>query len=158
MKKLAILFLIALLALPLAADRTFSESFTTATFNLAAGATAWRATNFTSAGIKVSGEYAARMALLILEFTRTSGSSSTVDFYFQVSYDGGTTWADFKEPVLDAEYFSIATEHAAMAGTTYTVRVSQIIHLAGVDHIRLAKVVNGDSSNALTSVKATLSW
>jgi hypothetical protein len=157
MRKLAMLFLMAFLALPLAADQTFSESFTTATFNLAAGATAWRATNFTSAGIDVSGYYGARMALLIMEFTRTAGSSSTVDYYLQVSYDG-TTWTDFVEPVSGAEYFSTATNHAVMAATTYTVRVAYIIHLAGVNRIRLSKVVNGDASNALTAVKATLSW
>jgi hypothetical protein len=159
MKKFAMLFLVALLALPLAGDRTYSESFTTETsFNLAASGTALRATNFTSPGIKVSKEVGARMALFTMEFARSAGSSSTVDFYLQVSYDDGVTWSDFVDPVSSAEYFSVATEHAVMAATTTTVRVSYIIHLAGVDHIRLSKVVNGDSSNALTAVKATLSW
>jgi len=156
MKKIWMSILIALLALPVWAVQTNSGSFATAAFNVGAGATALRATAFTSAGIKVTEEFGAHSALLILEFTRAAGSSSTVDYYFQVSWDGGTTWADFKEPVADAEYFSIATNHAVISGTT--VRISFVIRLDGVSTIRMSKVVNGDSSNALTAVNAYLSW
>jgi hypothetical protein len=155
MKRLFIVALVMLMVLPLLADRTYTEAFTTA-FALNAGATKVNVTDFTSASVKVSEEKGARMALLTMTFTRAAGSASTVDFYFQVSYDGGTTWADFNDPIADAEYHSLATNHAVLSGTT--VRVSRIIHLAGVSHIRLAKVVNGDGGNNLTAVNATLSW
>jgi hypothetical protein len=92
-----------------------------------------------------------------MTFTRAAGSATlTVDYYFQVSYDGGTTWADFHDPIADADYLSVIAGHAVISGTT--VRVSRIIPLNGVSHIRFSKVINNDTANALTAVNATISW
>jgi len=154
MKKIWIMALVVLLVLPLMADRTWNETFTTA-FNLNASATKTHGTDFTSASVQVSSERGARMALLVLTFSRAAGSALTVDFYFQVSYDG-TTWCDFNDPIADAEYFSLATNHAVTSGSI--VLVARVIHLAGVSHIRLNKVVNNDTGNNVTAVNALLSY
>ena len=156
MRKILFIAMITMLALPLMADRTYTQAFTTA-FNLAAAGTAMNGTEFTSTSIKVSEEKGAKLALLTLTFTRAAGSATlTIDYYFQVSYDGGTTWADFHDPIADADYLSIVTAHAVLSGTT--VRVSRIIPLNGVSHIRFSKVINNDTGNNLTAVNATLSW
>ena len=91
-----------------------------------------------------------------MTFTRSAGSTSTVDFYFQVSYDNGTTFSDYHDPVSDADYISIATNHAVISGNI--VRVTRIISIAGISHIKLAKITNNDASNALTLCNATVSW
>jgi hypothetical protein len=156
MKRLFIIALVTLMILPLMADRNYTQVFT-APFNLNASATATNGTDFTSASINVSGNVRANMALLTMSFTRTAGSAtSTVDFYFQVSYDGGTSWADFHDPIADADYLSVIAGHAVLSGTT--VRVSRIIPLNGVSHIRFSKVINNDTVNNLTAVNAILSW
>ena len=156
MKRLFIIALVMLLALPLLADRTYTQAFTAA-FSLAASGTATNGTEFTSAEVKVSEERGAKIALLTLTFTRAAGSATlTVDYYFQVSYDGGTTWADFHDPIADADYLSVIAGHAVLSGTT--VRVSRIIPLNGVSHIRFSKVINNDTVNNLTAVNAILSW
>ncbi len=150
MKKLLFIVLIALMVLPLMADRTYTVAFTTA-FNLAASGTATNGTEFTSAEVKVSEEKGTKTALLTMTFTRAAGSATlTVDYYFQVSFDGGTSWSDYIDPT------SIITGHSVISGTT--VAVSKPLHLFGVSHIRLSKVVNGDTANNLTACNAYLSW
>jgi hypothetical protein len=151
MKKL-ILFIavLALVALPAASDFNHNGKFVaTDIATIAAGATAVNVSNFTASEIKVP----MNQALVTIYFTITTGSATlTVDFYFQVSYDGGTTWADY------VEYFSVESGHAAITGTT--VRVAKPITLIGVSHIRLSKIVNNDvtSGHDLTAVNAVISW
>jgi hypothetical protein len=113
-------------------------------------------TNFGSGAIRVSYLGRPSTVALTVTFTRVTGSASTVEFYFQVSYDNGTTYSDFHDPVSDADYFSVATNHAAVTGNV--VRVTRITSLAGVSHIRLHKIVNNDSSVALTACNASVSW
>lgn len=88
------------------------------------------------------------IALITCEFTRAAGSSSTVDFYFQVSYDDGTTWSDYDK-------VEIPTNTTVISGTT--VRVSYVFHTSGASHWRLSVIDNNDASNALTACNASIS-
>jgi hypothetical protein len=147
MKKLFVLIGILLLILPLTGSWKRSTNFVTTGFALAAGATKVIGdTGFTDNKL---GTTDASIGLLTVTFTRAAGSTSTVDYYFQVSYDGGTTWSDYIESI------GIATNHSVMSGTT--VIVSKPVNLFGVSHIRWSKVVNGDVVNAVTAVNAVLS-
>jgi hypothetical protein len=126
----------------------YSANFTTA-FALGKTATKVNVTDFTSLAFVLPQD--AEMALLLLTFTRAAGSASlTLDYYFQVSGDGGTTWWDYIEPL------SIETGHAVITGTT--VRVARQLSLAGFTNIRLASVVNNDTVNDLTAVNAGISF
>lgn len=128
-------------------------NFIATAISMTASKTAVNGTDFTSKALPAQIE---PWSLLTITFTRAAGSASTVTFTFQVSYDGGTTWANFIDPLTGLEtYFAIATNHAVISGTT--VAVSKPIRLSGVTHIRLQSIVNADSSNALTLVNATLS-
>lgn len=155
MKKIALILMVLILVIGSAAGSYFTkQDFLASAVALNASATKVNVSDFTSVDINCA-NYPAN-ALLTLTFTRAAGSSSTVDFYLQVSFDNGTTYSDYRDPIADAEYFSLATNHAVLSGTT--VRVSRIINLAGVSHVRLAKLINNDGSNNLTAVNATLSW
>ena len=113
-------------------------------------------TDFASGLVRISYIGRPATAALTVTFTRVTGSSLTVEFYFQVSYDGGTTWSDFHDPVSDADYFSVATNHAAVTGNV--VRVTRVTNLSGISHIRLSKITNNDTAVALTACNATVSW
>jgi len=113
-----------------------------------AGVTLVDETGFTSA--KISIPWNIQVALVTVTFTRAAGSTPTVDFYFRVSYDNGTTWANYRSTI------SIPTNEPIISGTT--CRVSQPVYFYGVSHIRLWKIVNTDAANALTAVNATLSY
>jgi hypothetical protein len=124
-----------------------SENFIATAISVNASATATNGSEFTSREQSAK----AQAGQIIITFTRAAGSSSlTVDFYFQISFDGGTTWADYVEGV------GVETGHAVISGTT--VRVSRPISLAGCSHIRLAKIVNNDTANNLTAVNAAFSY
>jgi hypothetical protein len=151
MKKL--LALLLLLVPFVQADYTNNKAFLATAVACNASTTLVNGVGFTS--LERTGFGSA--ALLTLTFARAVGSASlAVDFYFQVSYDGGTTWSDFHDAVSDAAYFSVLTGHAVVTGTT--VRVSRTIILSGVSHIRLSQIVNNDTVNNLTACNATISW
>lgn len=125
----------------------FYADFLAAAVALNASATKVNVSDFTSLSLPCG----AHAGLLMLTFTRAAGSASlTLDFYFQVSYDGGTTWADYIEPI------SIETGHDVFSGTT--VRVARSANVQGASHIRLAKVVNNDTGNNLTAVNAGFAY
>ena len=96
------------------------------------------------------------LTVITVTFARAAGSASKVSFYFQVTYDAGITWTDFVEPISGLECIEVATNHGIINGTT--VRVTQAFFVPMVNRIRLAKIVNGDGSNALTAINATLSY
>jgi hypothetical protein len=143
---ISVLFLILYFA-PLAGDWNGVWNFLDTGIALNAGITKVNGTDFNSLERKA---FAGKSTgLITMTFTRAAGSGSTVDFYFQVSFDGGTTWADYIESI------GIATNHSVISGTMVTV--SKPINLGGISHIRWSKVVNNDVSNNLTAVNATLS-
>lgn len=157
MKKLTFVLLLILAVGFSAQNYRYKANFLATPVACALSTTLVNGTGFTSVEVRTSYPGTPSSALLTLTFTRASGSASlAVDFYFQVSYDGGTTWADLHVAVSDADYLSVLTGHAVVSGTT--VRVSRSIILAGISHIRLSKIVNNDSGNNLTACNATISW
>lgn len=127
----------------------YNGNFIAAAVGVAANTEAANGTDFTSAEIGIP--FDVESGILILTFTRASGSASlTVDFYFQISPDNGTTWYDYVEGA------SIETGHAVISGTT--VRVARAVSLTGATHIRLSKIDNNDTANALTAVNAGISF
>jgi hypothetical protein len=149
MKKLFILIGILLLILPLTGSHKKNLDFVSTGFSLTTGPVTKVIgdTGFTDNKVGVTD---APGGLLTVTFTRAAGSASTVDFYFQISYDRGTTWADFIQTI------EVATNHSVISGTT--VRVSEPIDLRGISHIRWSKVTNNDVANALTAVNVTISY
>jgi len=145
MKKL---FLICLLVLAVSASgaQYYNANFLDTAVAVNAGITSVNGTDFASKERPTSNN----AGLITITFTRAAGSASTVNFYFQVSFDGGTTWSDYIESI------SIETQHSVISGTT--VRVSKPVNLWGISYMRLSKIVNGDTANNLTAVNATISY
>jgi hypothetical protein len=127
----------------------YTGDFIAAALGVAANTEAVNGTDFDSEEIGIP--FDVESGALILTFTRAAGSTSlTVDFHFQISPDNGTTWYDYIEGV------SIETGHGVISGTT--VRVARSLSLTGATHIRLSKIDNNDTANALTAVNAGISF
>jgi hypothetical protein len=109
-------------------------------------------TDFTSAHVSTTYpiDTPKNVGLLTVTFTRTTGTTAEVDFEFQVSFDGGTTWCT--EPYC---VVSVATN--AAAATSNVVRYAAPVYLYGISHLRLYRIVNNDGSTALTACGAYLS-
>ena len=140
-------FALIALTLMLSAGWTYKEDFLTVGVSCAHSETLVNATGFISIHV-TSGRSPA--GTLTITFTRTTGTASTVDFQFQGSFDGGTTWT--------TSYFvhiAIATNTTAVSNV---VRDSTLINLNGISHLRLYQIVNGDASTDLTLCNATLSY
>ena len=125
------------------------ENFLVSATSVNAGATAVNGTNFTSRNVRVSRLGYGSVAAITVTFTRSAGSSSTVDFEFQVSFDNGTTWST-------AYYvrIQVATNETAASNV---VRKTTEINFYGISHVRLYRIVNNDGANNLTACNATLS-
>jgi len=146
-KKLIFLAILLLCLTPLFSKLRTSAFLDTA-INIAAGGTGtftsnvldvmWRTTD----GRQVGG--------ITVTFTRAAGAADTVDFTFDISYDGGTTWASFEGVTIQ-----IATNHAVISGTT--VRAYIEVNLYGISHIKLHSIKNNDGVNNITACNATLS-
>jgi len=89
------------------------------------------------------------VGVLTVKFTRTTGTTAEVDFEFQASFDGGTTWTTAAYCTI-----SVATNAAAVSDV---VRYSVPVYLYGISHLRLYRIVNNDGSTALTNCGAYLS-
>ena len=85
MKRFALIALIGLLSLPLAASYSTHQHFLATAVTVGAGATSQYLTNWTDTGITTSTAFRESTALLTVEFIPAGSSTSTVDFYFQVS-------------------------------------------------------------------------
>jgi len=128
----------------------FTQSyFLPSPISVGANATATNGANFSSREITI-GESALEIASIAVMFTRTTGASNTVDFYFDVSFDDGTTWAT----LVDGN-FSIATNYPAISGNN--VCALKMYNLYGISKIRLAKIVNTWTGGDLTNVNVSLS-
>jgi len=148
---LAALFLIAILFLPLSSSWQNNRPFLAAGVSCGVSTTLVNGTGFTSneLAITLAGYDVINNGLLNITFTAAAGSALTVDFEFQVSYDGGTTWTT-------AYYVRIQTPTNETA-VTNVVRVSKPIYLYGISHIRLYRIVNNDDANNLTVCNASMS-
>jgi len=126
--------------------RNHEAFLATAEASIAAAATATNGTEFTSKSLPPD----PNQALITVIFTTAGGDGGSVDFEFQASYDGGTTWT-----TTDFIKISVASDEDADSNV---VRHSTIVDTAGVSRLRLWKVKNGDGVTAITSVNAVLSW
>lgn len=139
--------IILLIMLPLSGVWSRSRGFLPSAVNVDASATATNGVEFTSRELNVKN---AQIVAFTVNFTRAAGSSSTVDFAFEASFDNGTTWATFEGVTI-----SIQTDHSVVSGTT--VRVLKLVNIPGVSHIRAKSITNNDSGNNLTACNVTLS-
>jgi hypothetical protein len=118
----------------------------TALAALAAGATKVHVTDFTSRTLHIGHSFQSKS--LIFTFTRAAGTANTVDFAFEVSVDGGTTWATLEQE------FKIPTNQDPVSTTV--VRVVKELEAITADYIRLKSITNNDGVNALSALNVTL--
>jgi len=126
------------------------EAFLGTAVDVNATVTKTNGVGFTSNEIILIGKPAAVVGMAFV-FSRAAGSASTVDFAFEVSWDGAKTWG-----TLDGGTVQIATNTAAVTGTT--VRVFKEINLYGVSNIRLKSIYNSDGANNVTGVSVYISY
>jgi len=117
---------------------------------IAASGTATNGSEFTAIPILVSRPLGSSVVAITITFTGDgSMSGADIDFYFQASYDGGTTYS--------TDEFVIVDIGSNAASATNVVRHTELVNVYGISHLRLWKVVNNDSSNTITTVNATIS-
>jgi len=156
MKKLTLIALVALLALPLAASYHKHWTMLGTAVDCAADTVISNGTAFVSAHVPIGKESYPRDCSVTITFTRAAGSASTVDFEFEVSTDKGATWSLLREAdSLDTPLVQIPTNTPVITGTT--VRVTFYFNVPAVSHIRLRSIDNNDVANALTAINVTLS-
>jgi len=153
---IAIILTLAMSVLASAQYIRTNRDFLAAAIGLTAAETKVNGVGFTSVEVPMPQVSTVLLTVMTVTFTRAAGSTSKVSFYFQVSYDDGTTWTDFVEPISGLECIEVATNHGVISGTT--VRVTQAFFVPMVNRIRLSKIVNGDGANALTAVNVKLSY
>ena len=154
MKKLIIISIL-ILAIPLLATWNRSDALLDGTLGILATATATNGAEFDSEEVIVYDVSAIGVTAM---YNRAAGSALTVDFVFEVCYDGGSDgpapatahWATFIGTDI-----KIATETAAVTGTT--VRVFYEIAVYGASHFRLKSITNNDTANNITAVNVVVS-
>ena len=154
MKKLIIISIL-ILAIPLLATWNRSDAILDGTLGILATATATNGAEFTSEEVIV---YDTPVIGVTAIYGRAAGSALTVDFVFEVCYDGGSGgpaptaahWATFNGTDI-----KIATETAAVTGTT--VRVFYEIAVYGASHFRVKSITNNDTANNITAVNVVVS-
>jgi len=150
MKKIIIAALcLVFLAWPAAADYRWSQDFLAVAVNVAANTAATNGAEFTSVNINIANQ--AGTGAITVTFARAAGTAATVDFAFEISTDGGATYATFEGGTI-----SVATQHAVISGTT--VRVAYLVDLGGVSHIRLKSITNNDLANNITAANVKISF
>ena len=112
-----------------------------------ASATKVNGTDFTSLELDV--RPLCGNGLISVTFTRAAGGADELEFYFQVSNDGGVTWSTI-------EYLKIGYPTNSEA-VSNVVRGAKPIVLDAITHIRLWKIINGDAANNCTACNAKLS-
>lgn len=156
MKKLSLILLVIMLALPLVASYHKHWTMLGTAVNCAANTVISNGTAFASAHVPIGKESYPRDCSATITFTRTAGSALTVDFEFEVSTDNGETWSLLREAdSLDTPLVQIPTNTPVITGST--VRVTFYFNVPAVSHIRLRSIDNNDTANALTAINVTLS-
>jgi len=90
MRKLFPILLVILLAAPLMADYTGNTAFLATAISVAADTVEVVGTGIATHSLPLGSQ---EIIGITCVFTPAGAAASTVDFYFEVSYDGGTTWA-----------------------------------------------------------------
>ena len=107
-------------------------------------------TTSTSAKVNIAKANRDNGASIQVTFTRTAGTTATLDFEFQYSIDGGATW--------DTAYSFVIEVPTNTAADTNVVRKTFVINTYGVTDVRLSSVKNNDSANNVTNCNATISF
>ena len=150
-----IVVLMLILAVPLLASYRWHGALLDGTLGVVATDTATNGTDFDSKEMLV---YDVPIIGVTVIFSRAAGSASTVDFAFEVCYDGGSNgppvtgahWATFKNTDI-----KVATNTVAVTGTT--VRVFYEISVYGASHFRVKSIKNNDAVNNITAVNVVVS-
>ena len=131
------------------------QSPTTGLASLAGAATtATNGTEFTAVPIKVSrrdGGGHSSVVTITISFTTDGGGidSNDVDFYFQASYDNGTTYTSDEFVIIDCPADTTASSNA--------VKHMEQVNVYGISHLRLWKIVNNEADDTITLINATIS-
>lgn len=148
MKYLRVFAIISILffGIFLNAQNTVYEDFLVTAVDVTAGATVATA----SSSIWVSRSGYSGVVSLICTFTRAAGTTSTLDYYFTASHDGGTTWENYDDITIE-----IPTNQAVYSGNI--VREVKLIYVYGLTHLKLRQIINNDGVNGVTACNVTLS-
>lgn len=150
LKVLTILVFMAFICLPMMPQSYQGNfAFLATAVDVNASATAVNGTDFTSDPVWISRPGCGDAVSITVTFTRAAGLTDTVDFEFQASYDGGTTWTT-------AYYANIqvATNETALSNV---VIKTYLVNVPGVWGLRLYRINNTDASNNLTDCNASVS-
>ena len=150
MKKLFPILLVILLAAPLMADYTGNTAFLATAIAVAADTVEVVGTGIATHSLPLGSQ---EIIGITCVFTPAGAAADTVDFYFEVSYDGGTTWASLSKDAIA----KIPTNQAVVTGGA-VVRVFYEVMVYGASHIRWSSVDNNDAVNALSGVNVYLSY
>lgn len=147
------LILTVLLIVPVSSQSwSWSQNaLATSEASISAGGTATNGSEITASSIKVSRNNHASVVAVTIWFTGDgSMDGSDVDFFFQASYDNGTTWS------TDA-YVEVDVASDTDADGSNNAKHTELINVYGISHLRLWKIVNNDAANSITTVNATIS-
>jgi len=148
MRKASILALLLglILALPTSGSIGRTFTFLGTAVNVSAGG------NWTNGGGGVSSTepdltYEVNEGSIMVTFTRSAGTTDTVDFWFQVH--NGIAWST-------TAFLKVQIATNSPADTNVVRDCGTIIQLQGIKKIRLYKIENTDSSNNVTDCNAYL--
>ena len=130
------------------------DCIATAVAEITTGDNANMTDDFTTIPIKVSrrtgGNHVPIVAITVTFTGDGSMDGADIDFYFQASYDNGTTYTT-------TDYVVVSRESDTDADADEVVIYTEEVNVFGISHLRLWKVVNNDAANSITDVNATIS-
>jgi len=145
-----IILMVAFLLVPLSADWTGKTAFLATAITVAADTVEVVGTGIATHSLPLGSQ---EIIGITCVFIPAGAAADTVDFYFEVSYDGGTTWASLSKDAIA----KIPTNQAVVTGES-AVRVFYQVNVYGASHIRWSSVDNNDAVNALSGVNVYLSY
>lgn len=126
------------------------DCIATAVSTITTGDNANMTDDFTAVPIRVQRLDHSSVVAITITFTGDgSMDGADVDFYFQASYDNGTTYTTDEFVIIDCPSDE---DHSSNI-----VRHMELVNVYGLSHLRLWKVVNNDAANSITDVNATIS-
>ena len=127
-----------------------NDTFLATAVNVAKDTTVTNGTNFSSGAVRVSHPGYGAICAITVTFTRAAGSTSTLDFEFQCSYDSGTTYS--------TSYYVRLRPATNETAVSNVVRYTSLVYIYGISHLKLYRIVNNDATNAVTACNATVSF
>lgn len=109
--------------------------------------TAVNGTDFTSREINISDWWS--QGSITVWFTPAVPAAVAVDFEFQVSSDGGTSWSS-------AYYVKISEDSNQTQDGSGVVRTTTEVNFFGISHIRLYRIVVGNGAGNCTVMNARI--